>query len=61
MTERELNVKKLKKAQSLLLRLNIELASVKLRGEQHHVAAIRDSINQAIDRIETAIRPTVVG
>ena len=61
MTERELNVKKLKNAQSLLLRLNIELASVKLCGEQQKIAAVRDEINHAIDRIAIAIRPTVVG
>jgi hypothetical protein len=61
MTDREAAIKKLKKAQAELLRLKIELASVKVRGEQHHIKAAADGIDQAMNRIEFAMRPTTVG
>jgi hypothetical protein len=61
MTERERTIEKLKKVQATLLRLKIELASVKLRGEKHHITSAVEHIDQAFDRMSMAMRPTTVG
>lgn len=60
-TPRELNLNKLHKIYGVVLRLKIEVASVKLRGEQRHVDAIGDGLAAVLDRIVVAMTPTVRG